>query len=264
MMRTDEWYRRVYFPSGASASLGFGYEYWVLDPTRYEGHNELKAKAAALGRRWTKRQLAYELAENLLTDVVAAAGGVEHSITALRDAVARAQEWINQSAIATTPPHLISDPSVIDAWYEFANLLSWARAVEERLDRGARPAMLPRQGLLPALKPVRLRKRAEKLLTELRSGPIGETRFLANFTLHSALIRNPNSGARLDQDGKVTLPIPDKQVGRISNWKLLTWNDHRDGIVFAEELWISVETFMEGLIEVFERAVPRRLRKPTS
>ena len=140
--------------------------------------------------------------------------------------------------------------------------------MEERLDRRAiqqsGTAAPPRQGLVPALKPARLKKRVDKLMTEFRSGPIGETRFLANFTLHSALIRNPNSGARLDQNGKVTLPIPDKQVGRISNWKLLTWNDRRDGIVFAEELWTSVETFMEGLIEAFERAVPRRLRKPTS
>jgi hypothetical protein len=62
----------------------------------------------------------------------------------------------------------------------------------------------------------------------------------------------------------VTLPIPDKQNGRISSWKVLTWNDHRDGIVFAEELWTSVETFMEGLLDAFERAVPRRLRKPAN
>ena len=92
--------------------------------------------------------------------------------------------------------------------------------MEERLDRRAiqqsGTAAPPRQGLVPALKPARLKKRVDKLMTEFRSGPIGETRFLANFTLHSALIRNPNSGARLDQNGKVTLPIPDKQVGRIS------------------------------------------------
>src|SRR6266540_7417692 len=169
-----DWYSRVYFPSGAKAPLGWGYEYWILDPTIYEGHDELKAMAATRGRRWTKRQLAYELAENLLTDVLAAAGGVEHSIAALRDAIATAQEWSDQN-VPRTPPtrmfHGIGHPSIIDAWYEFANLLSWARAVEERLDRRAvqRPkaAALPRQGLLPALKPARLKKRVDKLVAEL-------------------------------------------------------------------------------------------------
>jgi hypothetical protein len=270
MTHADDWYRRVYFPLGATAPLGWGYEYWILDPAVYEGHDELKAKAAAHGRRWTKRQLAYELAENLLTGVLAAAAGVEYSIGALRDATARAQAWSDQNVSGPTPKSAfqgIGHPSVIDAWYEFANLLSWARAVEERLDRRAIQwpgvAQLPRQGLVPALKPARLKKRVDKLTTKLRSGPVGETRFLANFTLHTALIRNPNSGAQLDRDGKVTLPIPDKQAGRIGNWKLLTWNDHRDGIVFAEELWTSVETFIESLIEAFDRAVPKRLRKPT-
>ncbi len=271
MTGADDWYRRVYFPSGAKAPLGWGYEYWILDPLMYEGHDELKAMAAARGRRWTKRQLAYELAENLLIDVLAAAGGVEHSTAALRDAIATAQEWSDQNVRGTTPTRAfqgIGHPSVIDAWYEFANLLSWARAVEERLDRRAVPwpkgAALPRQGLLPALKPARLKKRVGNLVAELRSGPMGETRFLANFTLHAALPRNPNTGAQISADGRVMLSIPDKQAGPISNWKLLTWNDHRDGVVFAEELWTSIETFIEALIEAFERAVPRRLRKPTS
>jgi hypothetical protein len=262
--RTDEWYRRTYFPSGSAAPLGAGYETWILDPTRYQGHDELRARAAAVGRHWTKRDLAYELAENLLSDVLGAAGGVEHSIFALREAIGRAQAWSDQITPRPTPmsvPHGISDASVVDAWYEFANLLSWARVLEERLDRRPDKRSLPRQGLAPALKPVRLKKRVDKLLADLRAGPIGETRSLANFTLHSVLIRSPISGAQLDQDGKVTLPIPDRQVGPISHWKVLTWSDHRDGIVFAEDLWASVETFMAGLIEAFERAVPKRFRR---
>jgi len=242
--------------------LGWGYEYWILDPARYEGNDELKSRAAALGRRWTKRQLANELAENLLDDVLGAAGGVEHSILALRDAIERAQAWTDQLDPKPTPktvPHTVVDVSVIDAWYEFANLLSWARVLEERLDRRGQGS-LPRQGLVRALKPLRLKKRVNGLVDELRSGPLEDTRFLANFTLHSALVRSPNSGARLDEAGKVTLPIPDRQVARISNWKVLTWNDRRDGVVFAEELWAAIAAFMESLIEAFEKAVPRRFR----
>lgn len=133
--------------------------------------------------------------------------------------------------------------------------------MEDRVDRapywqkGAQS--LPRQGLLPALKPARLTKRLEQRTAELRSGPLREARSLANFTLHAALIRNPHSGALLDKNGKVTLPIPDRQTERIVNWKLLSWNDHRDGVVLAKELWTSIELFIEGLLEAFERAVPK-------
>lgn len=268
LSRTNEWNRRVHFPASAKAPLGWGYEYWILDPTNYDGHVELKARADQVHRiqkrrTWTKRQLAAELADNLLDDVLAAAGGVEHSMLALQDAVTRAQTWADQLQPKPTPesvPTSVADTSVIDAWYEFANLLSWARGLEERLDRSGRGS-LPRQGLVHALKPVRLKKRVSGLVDELRSGPIQETRFMANFTLHSALVRSPNSGARLDESGRVTLPIPDKQVTRISHWKVLTWDEHRDGAVFAEELWTSIEAFMEGLIEAFEKAMPRRFRR---
>lgn len=195
--------------------------------------------------------------------MLAAAGGVEHSILALRDALQRAQAWADRVKPKLTPgsvPTGIADISVIDAWYEFANVLSWARVLEERLDRRGRGS-LPRQGLVNALKPLRLKKRVSKLTDDLRAGPLGETRFLANFTLHSALVRNPNSGARLDAAGHITLPIPDKQTGPISQWKTLTWDQHRDGVVFAEELWTSIDAFMEALIYAFEKAVPRRFRR---
>ena len=85
LSRTNEWNRRVHFPIAANASLGWGYEYWVLDPAIYEGHAELKARAAEVHRRqkrrtWTKRQLAAELSDHLLDEVLATAGGAEHSI----------------------------------------------------------------------------------------------------------------------------------------------------------------------------------------
>ena len=64
--RTATWNQRVFLPINAEAPLGWGYEYWILDPARYEGHAELKARALTLGRHWTKRNLAAELTENFL------------------------------------------------------------------------------------------------------------------------------------------------------------------------------------------------------
>src|SRR5207244_2882321 len=108
----------------------------------------------------------------LLDDVLAAAGGVEHSMLALRDALQRSQALADQFKPKLAPesvPTGIADISTIDAWYEFANLLSWARVLEERLDRRGQ-GRLPRQGLVNALKPVRLKKRVSKLTDDLRAG----------------------------------------------------------------------------------------------
>jgi hypothetical protein len=269
MSRANDWFTRIHFSKVSKVSLGAGYETWILDPERYEGSDALRVTLKGLNRPYTKRDLAYELVDRLLDEVLAAAVGVEQSIVALRSAVAEAQDWADQLSNRPTPgvPHNIGHLSIVKAWYDFANLLSWARVLEERLDR--RPAKaklqsgasLPNQGIVNAVKPVRLKNRLDRLLGEFRAGPVGEARLLANFTLHSALVRNPNSGAQLDSTGKVVMPIPDKPITPIVHWKTLTWRDKRDALIFAEELWTSVNDFMEHLIEAFEKATPKRLRR---
>jgi hypothetical protein len=270
MSRYSDWFMRIYFPTVSAVRLGAGYETWILDPERYEGSDALRATRKALNRPYTKRLLAYELVDHLLDDVLAAAGGVEQSIVALRSAVAEAQAWADLNVGRRTPgvPYSIGHLSIVKAWYDFANLVSWARVLEERLDRRPVPRrlrpgapLLPNQGVVNAVKPVRLKNRLDRLLRDLRAGPVGEARLLANFTLHSALVRNPNSGVPLDPDGKVIMPIPDKPSTSIAHWKTLTWFDNRDALVFAEELWASVGDFIEHLIEAFEKATPKRFRK---
>jgi hypothetical protein len=142
-------------------------------------------------------------------------------------------------------------------------VITWARAVEERLDRrppSRHSGKMRNQGLVPALKPLRLKKRVELLVKQLRAGPVGECRLLANFTLHDALVRNPFAGAQLTADGAMTLPIPDPPAHPINHWYLFTWNDGRDGIAFAEEVWKSIQVFIDDLLNAFEKAVPKRLR----
>jgi len=41
----------------------------------------------------------------------------------------------------------------------------------------------------------------------------------------------------------------------------LTWKDEQDGIALAEELWLSIQAFIDGVIGAFEQAVPKRLRR---
>jgi hypothetical protein len=262
--RSTEWHRRQYFPSTANARLGWGAEYWDLDPTHYEGWSELRDRHAALGRRRANNDLAVELSDHLLDDVLVAAGGVEHAIESLRSAVAELKGSVAEHGLqATTETALgLGHEAATEAWYAYADVISWARMLEERLDRPARPrSNLRRQGLVPALKPARLTNRVRALLDQLRRGPVGETRYFANFTLHAALVRHPLSGAVLDPSGAVRLPIPDPPGRRVAHWYLLTWSQGRDGITFAEELWQSIQDFVDALLDAFENAVPKRLRR---
>jgi hypothetical protein len=152
------------------------------------------------------------------------------------------------------------DDCVVDAVFAFSDILSWARAIDERLDRRANGRALRRQGLIPALKPKRLRRRVEALHAQLQAGPFGEVRFLANFTLHGSLIRNPWSGFKVDTAGQVIMPIPDVPSAPVHHWYQLEWANNRDGVIVAEEIWDAIQSFMDGLLDAFEKATPKRLR----
>src|SRR5206468_3065836 len=97
--RLKEWHTRVHFPRVAKAGLGFGTEYWDLDPKHYEGWEELRDRMAALGRSSTRRGLACDLASHLLDDVIVAAGGVERAITTLREALAVLKGYVRDHGI---------------------------------------------------------------------------------------------------------------------------------------------------------------------
>jgi hypothetical protein len=78
--------------------------------------------------------------------------------------------------------------------------------------------------------------------------------------LHGALVRHPFSGVEVDSGGVVSLPIPDVPQREVRHWYLLTWEDERDGFLFAEELWQAVQDFVDNLLSYFERAVPKRFK----
>jgi hypothetical protein len=261
--KSNAWHRRSHFPDASLTSLSFPGELWVSDPEQYQGAAELQARYLALGCKKRPRELAYELAGFLLDDVLVAAGGVETSMHRLRDAIDRTAAWAAEHDLRATPdvPMGISHDTVIDAWYAFADLLSWVRTLDERFDRKGYKSK-GRQGLFPAIKPKRLKKRITVLLGEFRNGPAGgPTRLLTNFSLHAALVRHPMSGASIDVDGKISLPMPDPPSAAVDHWYLLTWKDERDGIEFAEALWAEVCTLIDGVLAAFEKATPKRLRK---
>jgi hypothetical protein len=91
----DQWSRRVTFPEGARAHLGFGVEYWKADPGLYEGFEQLEDRLKSLGRKTKKSDVAYQLTSHLLQDVLVAAGGVEQSILRLRAAVSELEAYVS-------------------------------------------------------------------------------------------------------------------------------------------------------------------------
>jgi len=206
-----QWSRRVCFPAQAKAALGFGTEYWLSDPEHYEGWEQLRDRLKSLARRPTRRDLACELASHLLDDVIVSAGGIENSISRLRAHVVVLQAYAMDHKLHARDdvPHGLAHEASTSAWYAFSDMLTWSRTLVERMERPAGDRRLPKQGLVPALKPKRLKKRCERLLFELRAGPVGQARLLVNFILHSGLVRHPFSGVELAPGGAIRLPIPD-------------------------------------------------------
>jgi len=258
------WWTQIHFPKNAKASLGFGSEYWVSSASNYEGWEQLRDRYKRLGRRYSTRDIAYQLAEHLLDEVIVAAGGVEAAVLRLRAAIVALKAYTAQQQMQATQgvPFSLNHQAATDAWYAFADVLSWSRTVVERAERRAEnPTKFPKQGLVPALKPKRLQKRCNALLGQLRAGPVGQTRPLSNFMLHAALVRHPFSGVELEPTGTIILPIPDAPGRSIHHWYSLTWTDRRDGVALTEQIWNGVRSFVDGVIVAFEKSVPRRLRK---
>lgn len=262
--RFSDWFNQIHFSAGALAGLGFAAECWYAKPELYEGWQQLRDRLVALGRRPTRHQLAYDLASHLLEDVIVAAGGAERAVTRLRASLKDLRAYAAEHGIRAVNgiPHSLSADASIDAWYAFADLLSWSRMVVERIDRppGDR-RHFGRQGLLHAIKPKRLRRRCTDLFNELNEGPVGRSRPLTNFMLHSALVRHPITGVELGTNGEISLPIPDLPSIRVTQWYLLTWSSNQDGFAFGETLWSSIERFVDGLLSAFEIATPKRLRR---
>ena len=262
--RTHKWMDRAHFSAVSQVPLGTPGELWDSNPNHYEGRAQLEARLHVLGRKWTRRGMAYQLASSLLDDLLVAAGGVEGAILRFRAACEETRTWIAQNGLQPTPsvPTGVVDLSTAAAWYTFAELLIWLRTVEERLERSGYRKNYDKQGILPALRPKRLKKRVALALERYRADPaINSTRYLSNFTLHAALIANPSSGAILRPDGSLHLPMPDPPTSRVAHRHSFTWNQNRDGIDAAEEMWQAVQVLIDDVLDAFERATPKRLRR---
>jgi len=97
--RLTTWSNRIHLSRVARAPLGFGTEYWDLNPKHYEGWEELRDRRAAHGLKSVKRDLAYDLASHLLNDLIVAAGGVERAITRLRETLVLSNNHVRDNGL---------------------------------------------------------------------------------------------------------------------------------------------------------------------
>src|SRR5439155_25050326 len=127
---------RVASPAHVKAPLGFGSEYWNSDPRHYEGWEQIRDRLKGLGRKPTRRGIAYELASHLLDDVIVASGGIEDSIMRLRAHVGELEHYAKGQELKAKDgvPFGLAHESATSAWYAFTDLLTWCRTLAERME----------------------------------------------------------------------------------------------------------------------------------
>lgn len=251
----------------AGISLDFGAELWApLDD--HPAYEWVAARYRKLGRPVDDSAIRHYLTRNLLRNVIHAAGAIEYTVERIQSQLADAQALVDAQVQplqpGETPPESgrgFAHPVVEDLGYEFMNLLGWAKALEDRInDRQSRT----RRGLLPSLdQRTTLARRVKELTQELRANALDSaTRDLANFADHASAIPYPHFGAKLTDDNRVFVPIPDPPPVRVEIFDQLTYEQNRDLASFAQELLDRVATFIDDLLDAFEEAACRRRLAP--
>jgi hypothetical protein len=266
--RYYRWRRRLINPVG-SLPLDFGDELWEPQPDHPAGE-WLRERAEARGETPERSDLDYELTRDLLPDLLHAAGGIEHTVAKIKDALTIAKA--EAAEIHQGEPPLESGRRHIctlateDALFEMGNLFSWTKALADRIDR---PAMGKgrrgqRLGLLPAIRRnttpcVAAMDAYEKLKTTALDQA---TRHLVNFSGHAGAIPWAGAGAEVPDDG-VEIRLPDPPSNFVEIRGQFTHAGRRDLESFADELLAAVSTFVDELLDAFEAAARVRRADPS-
>ena len=261
LSRSTEWRRRTMFEH-----LGVGYELWDLARPKLGAHDRLADRLAKLGRTYADNDLAYMLVEHSLVEVVNAAEGAERSLTAMRGNARDAQlscdrfrsSW--EAGVPRAEREQWSDPEVVDVWYEFLNMLTWVRSIQDRVDRTDHTRK-QKVGLLPSLAAGQLKHRVEDAYRRFDQGRAAEARRLTNYGVHAGLLPNPGTpSARVTADGMLTFVMPDPVHSAIDNWQEFTFREERDALTFAEGLFDEVAAFIDLVLDAFSEVVRERFR----
>jgi hypothetical protein len=261
--RYDAWMRRIMV---GQLDHDFQGELWA-DLSASPEYAEWESLARRRGLEPADVNIQYHLTRGLLREVVHAAGGVEKELERVERALEAAQLWTNEAVKAIPPSadELASEyksysvaPSLHDASYAFVNLVTWTRAVRDRVKRKHIPSKHP-IGLLPALKPEDLRDRVARALSRL-DNKVGDTKRLAAYGLHAGAV--PSGGtptAEVSAAGRIKVRAPDRLTRPVVTWEEFDFNDGRDILTMSRDIMAAVETFVDEVLLAFED-MPRTTR----
>jgi hypothetical protein len=236
-------------------------ELWADQPD-HPAREPLARLAAKLGRE--EEPIGSFLTRTLLIDVLHAGGGVEYHAERVLGALDQSQRehraLVERQAgsefwVPYAPNQYVPVKESL-AW-EYPNVLTWLRAVEERIDRRVPSRSGLRVGLLPAIAEEELRADVERLLGSFKAR-VGDERQVANYGLHAAKVPDPNRPIGLRQeDDTIIVEIPDAPSEPVYVFDQFTYEDGRDLRTFAVEVLAATEELMDGLLDAFGRAHER-------
>lgn len=266
--------------------LGMGYELWLLGPVE---HTELYARLYELERKRRLRlpaqfqsapheaDVAYDVVQFTFDEVLNAAEGVERSYLAVQRGVSVAQA--GAAEYFTSNPDSLDNldktrftwsdlEAVAGVWYDLTNMFIWARTLQDRVKReGIKRAdgtKEPDVGLLPSLAhEFGHRTAIAHAFGRLKSGHLKEVRLLTNYNLHGGNFKSPGTqNADVTAGGVLAYYMPDKVTARVEHWHELSFKTKRDALLFADELFQQIVTFMDIMIDAFAKVVPQQFRSP--
>jgi hypothetical protein len=250
------WQYRMNFPSDGWLPLGIAGELWS-EQLNHPACAWLDARESPV-----EPEAEFQLTRTLLQDVLHAAGGVEHEVVRVLDAIDATQRWFDE-AVASDPgwrPEMAARmyvPLESSLAWDYANLLTWLRTVEERIERRGRRRASLKLGLLPALADATVRDDVARLLRAFKQA-VGGERELTNYALHASQIPSPGTpSGRLTEDGLLFFPIPDPSNEPIYIFNQFTYAEGRDLRSFATVVLEATETLVEGILTSFEHANSR-------
>jgi hypothetical protein len=237
----------------AKGNLGFGAELW-LPANQLPDYKAWRALAERQGEDPDQALIGYRMTWMLLHEVTWAAGGVEVELARIRAGMAEAQSWSDEHE--GWRAHFIGAPSLSATYYAFVNLLTWTRAVVERVSRQDRgvPA-----GLLPALASGPLRETLAAAHTTLLED-LGDYRALSNYALHAGGV--PGGGslvARALPDRTLVVALPDvlepDDAGhlRVFTSEEFSFSGQRDMLTYSENVMAAITRFVDAALTAFEQ-----------
>jgi hypothetical protein len=238
--------------------LGWGAELW--NPVTEHPAYDLKAKElVAAGWVPEEPNVRLFLTQGLLGEVIHASGAIEYTVAKI-EALADAAQASYDAQFPRTPnaeyPQLGISAALHeadDAYIEYANLLTWMRALAERVSREFESDEEKRKlGLLPAIANDHALKKRVAGGYGLLAQTLGPERKLANYALHASAIPHAQRGVPVDSDWRVHFPIPDPVGEPVYTPTEFTFSLDRELVPFARAVLEAVENFMDDLLSAFE------------